>query len=1053
MSILTPRSLFRATALHGHGDPWIAEGMHLRVFASPLLGTPIHPFVAWRLTNVDSLGPDLLDVRWTIEGTGKLLPPGPFNVANTGPALGTVTGTNGVSRPPDWCFLRLEGDEPQLQVELLEGQFTPFGRPVTATRTRLPYAFGGVQLSSLRASGAGEVSRLFGIHEDHILSDSLGAPLIFGLPIENSPWYISSPGSDPPEEARRRLDEGQGKRFGPPDRPEGSFQALPPGDDVTNIQDQLGPVHIDPWLKAAFNSGDLPATVKRSFDGLQAKQTIVANLFAWDTLLTMTIDPRIARYLGFSTVLNPPPLDAGKPSAWLVAGQFALPQDQVDTLRQQTGIILQTGSQNDNPSWLDKMVQSRVEKEMFQAVGELRAKLKQFKWTVVTITTLAVAVMDAPPDLPKALFPRLAGPGQWNGSDSGTHWTQSIALQGLPPAGMVSFARVAPGGVVSLHQHFPETGDAARATALLANWSYQPPKVLTGFDPEVLRGIGGALWTPPILTDRQVPVDPAGATWRLWQADEFGRWSEQAEVSASLPERPLAPAPAPELDFQPGDVNGDQPASPGTLSLRIDVPTPQFLAPGALPIQTLEFSIDNAAPQTVPLADGQAVVTNVVAAPALSLGASTIVTVTARFRDSAGRASPDGQTSRRVFDPRPVTPNPTAPTILWTGRLDPTGKAELALMWNTPGPLARYRVYLGDERRLANALLLPPAGPGSTRAARAKAIYDQDKTGALGDKGLFTLLTEEPLQPDADGVVRFQYQIPGGLSGVQFMRIVPVTGAGVEAPFATCGLVPVAVPFSERPNAPTVRVTPVAGGVQVEVLAYGFTLETLAQYGYPASGRAPEYRVRRTRGLLTEAIYLPVVQQGTLTAPGPGEADDAPWMASFIDPEANLPSYVTHTWLAEVRYPSEPAQAEALAEPPPLAVRPLWGSSDGNAESLWSAPSLPAATTLVPAEPAALDSAIAKKQPGGSVKLSIANVPSADPKAIGSYQLAIWKWVKVGDGDQLADDTPTKHPLADGAQGFELLDDNAAGDAAAYSIEVIDPLGRTGPFTRVDVTE
>jgi hypothetical protein len=207
-------------------------------------------------------------------------------------------------------------------------------------------------------------------------------------------------------------------------------------------------------------------------------------------------------------------------------------------------------------------------------------------------------------------------------------------------------------------------------------------------------------------------------------------------------------------------------------------------------------------------------VTSDVAAPALSPGASTTVTVTTRFRDSAGRVSLDGQARRRVFDPRPVAPNPT-------------GKAELALMWNAPSPLARYRVYLGDERRLANALQLTPADLGSTRAARAK-------TGALADKGLFTLLTEQPLLPDADGVVRFQYQLPGGLSGVQFMRIVPVTGAGVEAPFATCGLVPVAVPFSEHPNAPTVRVIPVAGGVQVEVLAYGFTLETLAQYGYPA---------------------------------------------------------------------------------------------------------------------------------------------------------------------------------------------------------------------------
>src|SRR5205085_5734801 len=122
---------------------------------------------------------------------------------------------------------------------------------------------------------------------------------------------------------------------------------------------------------------------------------------------------------------------------------------QVDALRQQTGISLQTGTSS---SWVN-LVQGRLQ-ELFPATSALRDKLKQFEWTVVPVVTLAVAVMDVPPDPPRAPIPRLAGQGQWNGSDGGAHWTQAVALQGQPPSGMVSFARIAPGGVVSLHQRF-----------------------------------------------------------------------------------------------------------------------------------------------------------------------------------------------------------------------------------------------------------------------------------------------------------------------------------------------------------------------------------------------------------------------------------------------------------------------------------------------------------------------------------------------------------------------------------------------------------------------
>jgi hypothetical protein len=90
--------------------------------------------------------------------------------------------------------------------------------------------------------------------------------------------------------------------------------------------------------------------------------------------------------------------------------------------------------------------------------------------------------------------------------------------------------------------------------------------------------------------------------------------------------------------------------------------------------------------------------------------------------------------------------------------------------------------------------------------------------------------------------VPFRHSVPGSLRGLLFARIVPLTEGNVESGFAQCGLVPVAVPHTERPAPPSVRVTVADdGSVAVDVESAG------------------EVRIRRARAMTAEPRYVPVV--------------------------------------------------------------------------------------------------------------------------------------------------------------------------------------------------
>ncbi|WP_049580928.1 hypothetical protein [Streptomyces sp. SBT349] len=272
--------------------------------------------------------------------------------------------------------------------------------------------------------------------------------------------------------------------------------------------------------------------------------------------------------------------------------------------------------------------------------------------------------------------------------------------------------------------------------------------------------------------------------------------------------------------------------------------------------------------------------------------------------------------------PRPV---PTSPMLLWTGHRDATGQAELALRWPPSPGAARYRVHLGDARRLADELGLSLADT-PVLAARAHPIHVA--ADRLTGTGAFTFLGEAAGAPAGDGFIHFTARVPGGPRGVQFVRVVPVAAGGAEPAFHTCGLVPLAVPGTDRPPPPLLDAfTDPAHGPTLRVRARGLRPELLAA----APGGAPEFRLRGSARGADRHVAL-VRTSGDLTGP---DAEGA-WTAT-VPLSATAPDPV---WHAEVRYPAEPALPPGTAaSPADGGVEPVWGAVGDGCEGLWSDPS------------------------------------------------------------------------------------------------------------------
>lgn len=1009
---IAPPTLFRASGLAAEGLDYLTDGVHLRVEVHPMLGFPVHPFVAWRTAMRPVVTAAL---RW-MRGDNTPLA-APVTLGDGQQATGFLPAA---SFDNPWIFVELEIEE---HGPIRVDAFGPGGVTdsyIVATRRERPYRFGFTGLTHVRVQGPCTITNVTANSLDRISFDVPGEPdAVFGLP-DGYLWYRPGPGVDPRIDAYQRVVDAAPTQLTPPDAvlAPGLVTDTDPGREADRIK-ALADDLITPWLDAGFNNpAVLPvdARLQQPFDLPDNYPPHGATVDAAITpsLLTMAADPRISAYLGLTTM---PPLEAPLDLAglWVIASRWLVQPGRIiaarDTLTPNTlsmSKFLASAAQAAN------LCGARLEARFPGVAEHLRVQADQVeggvfgKWTTVTLAALAVVPERAPTDPPDPLTTKHAGTEWGTRSDidgaEPAPWRCELELHGAP-RGMIGFART-PGGSSSLHRYVPAPMEASsRVLPIIVN---------------------RAVSQPAVLTDDAVPATEAEATWTVWQADLFGQWSAPAATNAPQPPRPAPPQPQPEASYEAyPDDRSTGPRTPGIVHLAYQVPDVIRSAPGASPIATLSVTIDGGPRPPQAVTTGDIVV--IEASPqATTAGAHPTITITSTYVTSTGESS-TATTPCEIFDARAPRPVHTSPIIAWTSFPDSTGVAHIDLSWPAAGGAARYRIYLGDARRLA-ALLPLGIAEGTARAVVAGLIHA--RSADIASKDAFTLLgeTTEP---------RFTATVDGALRNTQFVRVVPLTEGGAESAFASCGLVPIAVPHSEKPPQPSL-------GVEYTDAATCLTLTATGVASTMTAAAAPEYRILQAiPGNIDPEFAIPYGSPAALVSDDGGAT--GVWHAQVGLADADLRPFVATTWWAQCRYPAEVPTDGGAPLPPDGGVHPDWPPLGQAALSLWSLASGPTRTVHIPPDaPAPPAAPTATRTPAG-VRITAAGLPASTPAMIAPYILEIYRFTAAAGPN----DRYVRLANLNTAAGILDYDDPSPMPADRYDLVLVDPIGRRSTPTRL----
>ncbi|HEY8087850.1 MAG TPA: hypothetical protein VIF09_08395, partial [Polyangiaceae bacterium] len=505
---------------------------------------------------------------------------------------------------------------------------------------------------------------------------------------------------------------------------------------------------------------------------------------------------------------------------------------------------------------------------------------------LVELWTVAGASIGVPPDPPLApvLDPPVDGPWLPATPPACTR-VVDVPLHGVAFAAALAFARTDGRGLTPLN-----------------------PKTAAGKPMPLFAGTARDSTAPGQARLEDRTADDSVPTYRVAQGDWFGRWSDWATELGPAKARTPPPRPILEVDYQPPSWTPAAPFTPpspvpagglsGLLSVRVPVPDNTKLPPGANQLASLRVVVTSGgasfsdARYAIPSTTGtpgsspgvwlvagtttasgtlQPVLVVQMNGPALMPSASSVLTVTAYWIDSAGVSSdPSAAPPRQqtIYDPRPP-PGPTLPsTLQYTARPDATGRARVELTWAPTGD--HYRVFYADENQLAlgiaklangTAAILTALSPSAKAAVQATATTAQaDLSSApsgaadraarflahanLFDWSMFQNLTASPLRAPSSGNVVFRDEVSGSLRVLSFYRVIAVSANNVAADFASAPLVPVAVPNDGPPARPTLSVKAVAPASTASPSAPGGAELTLH---VPLGAVAPVHlRVRRS---------------------------------------------------------------------------------------------------------------------------------------------------------------------------------------------------------------
>jgi hypothetical protein len=1010
-----------AVGIDGAGDMHLAKGVHLRVFTAPDVGLPIRPFLVYRL-NGDEAQRHLASAIRTafvwVDSTGRVLTL-PFEVTPRNPVTGYIVRPPGVRAIAVMVVVQ-NVDRPQ-GVAMDAFIDTPQGRRVIGRRDSALHALAAPEIHGVVLSGSGTVRTAIWVADDVSIVEKLQPIMQLDLPVPAAARYEGLP--DARNRAEKRVRIGAPARLGLHDDPSvaGPAAAAPATDNDEWARVEPLAREIEPHLAQVLNDlSARPATLARPqtlTDGVRSTAFAEALIPSLRAVLSATADPGVAKWLGFSAVDDDPVALSTPLTIYYLRGFVAIDREGLD--------LAELLSLNFAGGELTADLSSPLLPFKVPMTSADRFPVFDFTVPVIVFPGVPPARPPAPavgmPRAPAVLIAPLGaappatadGQGPWLAEFVPPEARREVVLPlaDLTAAPSLAVARLEGATLFPLNERHPVSG---RALALI-------PAVPQN---ALITGTGE-------VSDRTVPPDPV--RYRVAQADWFGRWSEWTERPIAAKTRALPPAPVIDAHYVLASATPvDNTPRFGTLSVRVRVPRPEDLAPGArlLVSARIEAVIGGV---TVTVAEAvtsptQGVLDIVVSPPAgvIARAGSVEAVITARWNDGTTDGPASEPLLRTLVDPRPPAALVLDPTLRYSARPDAVGRSRMVLDW-TAAPGVRYRVYTTDETRLrgvlgeradgGNALaqaLLDDLAAAPTPAHRGQAYTAAGREG-LYTRDLFTNLTAEPLAPAA-GPTRFSHDLSGSLTVLAFFKIVAVSGDNVESPFTEATLLPIGVPSGGPPPRPLLDML-------------GYTDEGHAQLRVTAV-RGPQpaarWRLRRSVAASADPLRMPIVAEGTV----PEAPADGPTVFEIVDAGldalagGSLRPWTRMSWRVEVQ----------AGSPPGSTIPGEWSPASG-----------PVGNMHVPPAPAAATDLAVESVVGDVVTLTWRHPDPLTKGSQGGYRFDLYRREPESRETlvvfALADD-PTVATGSGPTRTFRVADAGPTAPGTTWRVVTLDPAGR-----------
>jgi hypothetical protein len=1008
------------------GDKDMLKGTHLRIFAGTGEAFPLAPFTVFKIRSraFEPRGLVVTDRKGDVQ-------PG-LNLASLGIADATlITGDTDQQRT-----VRVDL-HPDADSHLKRATLLSQSDRIIAERTDPRWMFSAPVLHKLRLAGTAASVSVTTRRVD--ISDVAGRENlrvvagIFGLPIRGTfPWYF---GTLSRTDGLKQVDRGAPLRLNVMDQPSGPFDPIGSADEIARVNALLAAPQpgggIETMVSRLVNDGDPPwKQIDKHQQPSPSGVKQYSNTPRLGALQLAALDPGLARFLGFAgTIDDLPDLDGRE--GWdclAIVGTFAIdPAGFRDGgTRGEDLLTVATGES----SLFDAHV---LALDSFhhdgRAADQLNKTIERAKASRLIIRTMVAVVAPVPPWLPPSLPKPQITEVRWekgSAAEPSSRYRASFAFSHPPLAFLSAIAEEQGGNWTSRHS-FVDVGPHSPSRRAA-------PRVF-GHEVESLSRIrlygsaGGSIAPAGLISEQHISAEATTSQFRFAASDFFGRFGPPIDAVVAPPPRPVPPPPVLRFHVEGSAVDPDSMAnvSPGKLHMTFAVPrlppadrfTPSEttslasailvprlddLAAGALRIEKAEVSgvatpIDCSTPGlqtvTIPL-------------PGLGPQKSDTFDLTVVFLDEDGTSSATARVGVPFRDPRPPKLFPSGIGLFWTSAPGPSPDVEISLKWPA-APKSLHRVYLTDQQGLglsANELHQPgtPATIGPSRGRVGAVGAQKILGGAVVNRTAFRLLTDPPIKAGGDGLAIATIELPRSLSTVQFLRVVPLTDDGLEAPFDQCGIVPVAVPDDRIPLAPRIdgSVDPTTGIATLAVSTSAFDAVALQRdepglFNPGAQGNEkPRFRIRRAAGVVPDPIYAREIAKGSMAV---SATDQVTFAASVTDDNggAGLVPFVRYAYWADVRLPPErnlPAGVAPLVPPGGIqSLDPTSGASQPRPPSLPSAPRV--LMHIPPQPPKALSPAavtVVRQVSAGSctVTLTIADPPLANAKAVAQFRLAAW---------------------------------------------------------------